>query len=397
MVDSAMIGSRRHLQPTDRKTIELDCLSSAGSSLTSLGSPASLVKARTRTRKCHSTSKALRQRGVPPTSLNRGFTMKDANGWQPTDDLALICAVEWASFTQIETRWYDLLYDPVTSRLAQERIQSLKPEVVKEIESSTPFSDTENRCLASISSVLKLNAWQSCCYQLSATVQPSFETLADAIENHKDTFFHGRTPASLQKQWLNLKKHDLLEDCKKGGNLHSRDHRRNPSLGSVPFNSSSSSRLNGEVFMSRSEAERSKLPVAVEHLPDAGWSPSPSTLAILRGRVVEYLIRTPEVVLGHGGLYPFYGVDLSCEGPCWKIGQRQAVIRWRATGEWWLSNEGHTPVTIDGLPCVSGAKAKLSTNSVVEICQIRLLFIDVNSCNGNTGHTNTNTTDSLVA
>ncbi|KFD47348.1 hypothetical protein M514_11763 [Trichuris suis] len=119
--------------------------------------------------------------------------------------------------------------------------------------------------------------------------------------------------------------------------------------------------------MSRSEAERSKLPVAVEHLPDAGWSPSPSTLAILRGRVVQYLIRTPEVVLGHGGLYPFYGVDLSCEGPCWKIGQRQAVIRWRATGEWWLSNEGHTPVTIDGLPCVSGAKAKLSTNSVVEV------------------------------
>ncbi|CDW52550.1 MCRS N domain containing protein [Trichuris trichiura] len=392
MVDSAMIGSRRHLQPSDRKTIELDSLSSAGSSLTSLGSPASLAKARTRTRKCHSTSKALRQRSIPPTSLNRSFTMKDANGWQPTDDLALICATNDLvavhrlvafsskfSLSEIETRWYDLLYDPVTSRLAQERMQSLKPEVVKEIESSTPFSDTENRCLASISS----------------TVQPSFETLADAMENHKDTFFHGRTPASLQKQWLNLKKHDLLEECKNSGGLHSRDHRRNPAFGSVPFNSSS--RLNGEVLISRSDAERSKLPVAVEHLPDAGWSVSPSTLAILRGRVVQYLIRTPEVVLGHGGMYPFYGVDLSCEGPCWKIGQRQAVIRWRSTGEWWLSNEGHTPVTIDGLPCVSGAKAKLSSNSVVEICQIRLLFIDVNSCNGNTGHTDTNTTDSLVA
>uniref|UniRef100_A0A5S6QWU9 MCRS_N domain-containing protein n=1 Tax=Trichuris muris TaxID=70415 RepID=A0A5S6QWU9_TRIMR len=391
MVDSAMIGSRRHLQPNDRKSLELDCLSSAGSSVTSLGSPVSLVKARSRAKKCHNSSKPLRQRGAPASSFARGLTMKDANGWQPTDDLALICAVEWTndllavhrlvtfsskfSLAEIESRWHDLLYDPVTSRFAQERMQSLKPEVVKEIESSTPFSDTENRCLASMSS----------------TVQPSSEACASAIEKHRDVFFHGRTPASLQKQWLTLKQYDLLEDYRKDGSLPI-DHRANPAFGAIPF--SSGAMFNADVLVSRTDAERSKLPVAIEHLPGPRWSAPPSTLAVLRGRVVQYLIRSPEVVVGHGGMYPFFGVDLSYEGPCWKIGQRQAVIRWRTTGEWWLSNEGQTPMTVDGLPCVGGAKAKLSNNSVVEIAQIRLLFIDLNASGGSA---NSSSSDPMVA
>lgn len=60
-------------------------------------------------------------------------------------------------------------------------------------------------------------------------------------------------------------------------------------------------------------------------------------------------------------------MDLSLEGPAWKISRRQGVITLRNSGEFYLANEGKRPVYIDGKPVLTSNKFKLSHNSVVEV------------------------------
>jgi flagellar basal body rod protein FlgG len=60
-------------------------------------------------------------------------------------------------------------------------------------------------------------------------------------------------------------------------------------------------------------------------------------------------------------------VDLSLEGPAWKISRRQGIIKLKNTGEFYIANEGKRPIYIDGKPVLRGNKAKLIHNSVVEV------------------------------
>lgn len=113
------------------------------------------------------------------------------------------------------------------------------------------------------------------------------------------------------------------------------------------------------------------------------------TLAVLRGRLVRYLMRSREVNSSHtcfnvlvvflitcylkvtfgrttaGGTVD---IDLSLEGPAWKISRRQGVLKLRASGEFLISNEGRRPFFVDGKPVLSGSRSKLSNNCVLEVC-----------------------------
>ena len=60
-------------------------------------------------------------------------------------------------------------------------------------------------------------------------------------------------------------------------------------------------------------------------------------------------------------------MDLSLEGPAWKISRRQGVIKLRNNGDFFIANEGRRPIYIDGKPVLNGTKQKLSNNSVVEV------------------------------
>ena len=60
-------------------------------------------------------------------------------------------------------------------------------------------------------------------------------------------------------------------------------------------------------------------------------------------------------------------VDLSLEGPAWKISRRQGVIKLRNNGDFFVANEGRRPIYIDGKPVLNGNKQKLNNNSVVEV------------------------------
>ncbi len=62
-------------------------------------------------------------------------------------------------------------------------------------------------------------------------------------------------------------------------------------------------------------------------------------------------------------------------GPANKVSRRQAVIKLRTTGDFYLMNEGRIPLYVDGKPILSGSKIKLKNNSVVEMAHLRFVFL----------------------
>jgi microspherule protein 1 len=64
------------------------------------------------------------------------------------------------------------------------------------------------------------------------------------------------------------------------------------------------------------------------------------TLAVLRGRLVRYLMRSKEITLGRTAKGHKVDVDLKLEGPAWKISRRQGVIKLKNSAEFYIANEG---------------------------------------------------------
>lgn len=61
-------------------------------------------------------------------------------------------------------------------------------------------------------------------------------------------------------------------------------------------------------------------------------------------------------------------VDLTLEGPAWKVSRRQGTIRLRNNGDFYLASEGKRAIYVDGRPILAGNKYRLNNNSVVEVC-----------------------------
>ena len=74
------------------------------------------------------------------------------------------------------------------------------------------------------------------------------------------------------------------------------------------------------------------------------------TLAVLRGRLVRYLMRSKEISLGRSTKDQSVDVDLNLEGPARKISRRQGTIKLRNTGEFYIMNQGSRAIFIDGKP-----------------------------------------------
>ena len=74
------------------------------------------------------------------------------------------------------------------------------------------------------------------------------------------------------------------------------------------------------------------------------------TLAVLRGRLVRYLMRSKEITLGRSSKEATVDVDLKLEGPAWKISRRQGIIKLWNSGEFYVANEGRRAIFVDGKP-----------------------------------------------
>ena len=126
----------------------------------------------------------------------------------------------------------------------------------------------------------------------------------------------------------------------------------------------------------RLEAEVSKWQIVVEQVtgqPAVDFDNQ--TLAVLRGRLVRYLMRSREISVGRNTAEHTVDVDLTLEGPASKVSRRQAIIKLTNSGEFHIANEGKRPVMVNGTAVVMGEAAKLANNTVVEFCNLRFVFL----------------------
>lgn len=314
---------------------------------------------------------------------------KDLGRWKPADDLLLINTVLQTNdlqavhlgvkfscrFTlnEIQERWYALLYDPVISKLACQAIRQLHPEAIAAIQSKVLFSKAEEQLLSTISS----------------SSQPTLETFQDLLNKHPEVFYMSRSAKSLQVHWQLMKQYYLLEDqtvqpLPKGDQVLNFSDAEDM-LDDTKLRDSRDEVLEHELTVAdrrqkreirQLEQELHRWQVLVDSI--TGMS-SPDfdtqTLAVLRGRMVRYLMRSREITLGRATKDNQIDVDLSLEGPAWKISRKQGVIKLKNNGDFFIANEGRRAFYIDGRPVLPGNKWKLSHNSVVEISGLRFVFL----------------------
>uniref|UniRef100_A0A8C5APW5 FHA domain-containing protein n=1 Tax=Gadus morhua TaxID=8049 RepID=A0A8C5APW5_GADMO len=314
---------------------------------------------------------------------------KDLGRWKPTDDLLLINAVLQTTdltsvhlgvkfscrftFREIKERWYALLYDPVISKLAWQAMRQLHPETIAAIQSKALFSQAEEALMAKIGS----------------TSQPKLEVFQELLSKYPSVFHPSRAPKSLLVHWQLLKQYYLLEDqsvqpLPKGDQvLNFSDAEQ--MVDEAKLKDSRDEVLEHELMISdrhqkreirQLEQELPRWQVLVDsitgmNVPDF----DNQTLAALRGRMVRYLMRSREITLGRATKDKQIDVDLSLEGPAWKISRKQGIIKLKNNGDFFIANEGRRPIYIDGRPVLSGNKWKLNNNSVVEIAGLRFVFL----------------------
>nr|XP_047912309.1 microspherule protein 1 [Anser cygnoides] len=305
---------------------------------------------------------------------------KDLGRWKPADDLLLINAVLQTNdltsvhlgvkfscrfnLREIQERWYALLYDPIISKLACQAMRQLHPEAIAAIQSKVLFSKAEEQLLNKVGS----------------SSQPTLDTFQELLHKHPDVFYPSRTAKALQLHWQLMKQYYLLDDqtegCRGGACLilpllFCRDVRDEVLEHELTV---ADRRQKREIR--QLEQELHKWQVLVDSITGMSSPDFDSqTLAVLRGRMVRYLMRSREITLGRATKDNQIDVDLALEGPAWKISRKQGVIKLKNNGDFFIANEGRRPIYIDGRPVLGGNKWKLNNNSVVEIASLRFVFL----------------------
>ncbi|XP_040395461.1 microspherule protein 1 isoform X1 [Cygnus olor] len=274
---------------------------------------------------------------------------------------------------EIQERWYALLYDPIISKLACQAMRQLHPEAIAAIQSKVLFSKAEEQLLNKVGS----------------SSQPTLDTFQELLHKHPDVFYPSRTAKALQLHWQLMKQYYLLDD-QTVQPLPKGDQVLNFSDAEDMLDDSKLKDVRDEVLeheltvadrrqkreIRQLEQELHKWQVLVDSITGMSSPDFDSqTLAVLRGRMVRYLMRSREITLGRATRDNQIDVDLALEGPAWKISRKQGVIKLKNNGDFFIANEGRRPIYIDGRPVLGGNKWKLNNNSVVEIASLRFVFL----------------------
>ena len=296
---------------------------------------------------------------------------KDLGRWKATDDLALITAVGQTkdlgsvfkgvkfschfTLSEVQERWYALMYDPVISKLAMEAVRNLPQEVVNRVTKATPFSKEEEDAIGNCG--IKSTA---------ATVDLA---VFEQLRSSQAAVFHPtRSGRSLLTHWQYMKQYSLLpdqtvqplpkpENAQHILNFHDVEEQVVDSeLMDPPDLKLNSEMANVDRMAKREirrlEAEVSKWQIVVEQVTEQQTPDFDNqTLAVLRGRLVRYLMRSREITVGRAAQEHTVDVDLTLEGPASKVSRKQAIIKLTNSGEFHLANEvcnkyllfGHVP------------------------------------------------------
>lgn len=254
------------------------------------------------------------------------------------------------TLTEVNSRWNALLYNATISKLALQAIRNLHPEIVLQVQRKTLFSAAETELLSTIKS--------------SSNPPPNIRDFEGLLKKNPSIFHNARTPRCLQQHWQSLKQYTLLPD-QSVQPLPRDNHILN-------FLDAEANINDGELYEPKDEFIDHELAVAdrkakkeIRHLEaeiqkwqvlvDKVRGDNPpdfdnQTLAVLRGRLVRYLMRSKEITLGRTTKDHSVDVDLKLEGPAWKISRKQGIIKLRNTGDFYIANEGKRNIFVDGSP-----------------------------------------------
>lgn len=254
-------------------------------------------------------------------------------------------------------------------------MRNLHPEVVESVQSKALFTKVEEDLLGKVS----INS------------HPTIETFQELLNANKQSFYPTRTAKSLFTHWQIMKQYFLLpeqtttpltnndctvtfSDCEdtvvdNGLLAESRDE-------GLEIELTLADRKNKKEIRNI-ENELDRWAVLVDSIAGIGYSPDfdNQTLAVLRGRVVRYLMRCKEISIGRSTKDFVVDIDLSLEGSAHKISRRQGTIKLRNNGDFFIANEGKRPIFVDGAPLLTGNKTKLNNNNVVEVRLMRNFVI----------------------
>uniref|UniRef100_UPI00358F3C58 microspherule protein 1 isoform X4 n=1 Tax=Myxine glutinosa TaxID=7769 RepID=UPI00358F3C58 len=248
------------------------------------------------------------------------------------------------SLQEVQDRWYSLLYDPLISKMACQAMRELHPDAVAATQGKSLFSKDEERLLVKIPS----------------SSQPTVEVFQDLLVKEAQTFHAYRTVKVLQTHWQLMKQYHLLDD---------------QTVQQLPKGDQVMNFSDAEDLMNDDELRDSRDEVLENELAAADRRQK-REIRQLEQELPRWQAMVESVT---GSSTPEFDsqidVDLSLEGPAWKISRKQGVVKLRSSGEFIISNEGRRPIYIDGKPILTGSKWKLNNNSVVEISSLRFIFL----------------------
>lgn len=301
--------------------------------------------------------------------------LKDFGRWKATDDLLLVNNVEQVKdlrlvhlcvkfschFTQdeIETRWHTLLYDRNISSHARQAMQQLPREVADEVNKKTLFSDEEEAILCKIP---------------STTNQLDFAPL---LVTNKGVFHSSRTAAKLEEHWKMMRKYHMLHDQSASTELSLSDSEDSDESKKDESRIETETKIAHQRVIYEILAVKKELEESIRVLKQNDVIKDdcdPNAVAVLRGRMMRYIITSNEVTFGRATPENSVDIDLSAEGPSNKISRRQGTIRKLENGDFEIYNEGKLPLFINGKSVTRGNKSKIRNDSVIQISTMSFVF-----------------------
>eukprot|EP00730_Choanoeca_flexa_P013660 TRINITY_DN5564_c0_g1_i1.p1 TRINITY_DN5564_c0_g1~~TRINITY_DN5564_c0_g1_i1.p1 ORF type:complete len:580 (+),score=133.14 TRINITY_DN5564_c0_g1_i1:71-1810(+) len=309
--------------------------------------------------------------------------------WTALDDFRLIANVEQTQdlvmvhqgvkfskeFTlkQVMRRWYALLYEEDVGRLASAAMSGLDAATREQALQDLLFSPIEDELLIRHSATLDTE-------QL-----PSEKDLEQLLKAHVSIFHPIRTPATLRAHYIHLAEFGFMP---KHAAVHASKQREHLELLQRDvLDPSVATSISANVLreLDRLEAKTNRKIRRLEHQlatwacsgvvpPDSVVGLPDDTLAVFKGRVLHYAMKTVEVVLGRSSQDGAVDIDMSLEGPATRVSRWQATIKLKHDGNFYIHNQGKRYIEVNGVIVFPGKKRMLDYNSVIDVCGIALTF-----------------------
>lgn len=344
----------------------------------------------------------------------RDIAMRELGRWKPADDLALILSVLQVndlfavykgvkfsckfSIQEIEDRWYALLYCAPIQRVAMAAMRQLPADIYAQIHAKTLFSKEEEDLLKTLPVT-------------PGRPPPGLDAFKQLLDSNRNVFLPFRTERHLESHWMSMKYYNLIPMVYNGRPLQPRreelpsfseveetvdidilntltEHIATNFGGSTVASKLKEDPVHQELMINARRVKREirkleneipKWQALVDSMrgtSQSDFDDSNSSLAVLRGRHMRYLMILRQISFGRNTKNSIVDVDLSLEGPAKKISRRQGMIELQANGEFIIVNTGKRPFYVDSQPVLrNGNCTVIHNNSVIEIDGLRFVFL----------------------